>query len=163
MSLPVVDRIARVIETRVDGVTIANGYNQTLVSARQTKEGGVSPYDGVVTIVQMDANDEPLIETGNPPMVTWKQPFAINICVRPSDTDDTPIEALLNLAASDVITAVCAPAAWYQFADSDGYTAINAQFGAMQKFNGDNGTLEGVTLPLIVDYRVSETDPTEVR
>lgn len=163
MSLPVVDRIARVIEARIYGVTVANGYSQTLVSARQSKVGGVSPYDGIVTITQGDIGEEPLTENGNPPMVTWRQQFGISIYVRPSDSDDTPIDALLNLAVSDVITAVCTPAAWYQFADTDGHTAINAQFGAPQKFNGENGTLEGVTLPLNVEYRTSETDPTEVR
>jgi hypothetical protein len=163
MSLPVVDRIARVIESRIDGVTIANGYSQTLVAARQTKAGEVTPADGTVIIVQMDASDEPLLENGNPPMVTWRQQFAINIYVRPSDADSTPIDALVNLAVSDVIRAVCTPAAWYQFADSDGYTAINAEWGSKQNFNAENGTLEGATLPLTVEYRTSETDPTEVR
>lgn len=163
MSTPVIERCARVVESRVANVTTDNGYSQTLTTHRMTKAGGYTPEDGLAVIKVLDPEGEPLLETGNPPLITWAVPIEISVYVRPSDTDDTSIDALLSLVASDVTRAVCDATAWWNFNDDEGATAINATWGAPSKFTPDNGQLEGVTLTLTCSVRTSETDPTEAR
>lgn len=163
MSTPVAERCARVIATRVANVTVANGYSQTLTTHRPTKAGGYTPADNLAVITQLDPQDEPLLEAGNPPMVTHRVPYEIAVYVRPSDTDDTATDALLSVVASDVRRAVTNAAAWWNFTDATGATAINAMWSQDEKFTTENGQLEGVRLTLVCEIRTSENNPTEAR
>lgn len=156
MSLPVVELIAREIADRVAEVTLANGYYEDVTVHRPKRLPDWSPTNNLVVLLQGDAerNDE-LSPQGNPPGIAWDQQFLLLCYVLPDDTDETEIDSLISILASDVMKAVCTPAASWQLFDNN---AINANWQSMERFESD-GTFDGFTLTMLVTYRTNETDP----
>lgn len=161
MSSPIVELIALEIKDRVEQVTVANGYNTTIHSVHRP---GWTPtqsiVDGLVILVTGDAiRNEELSSQGNPPAVAWDQNFHLLCYVRPDDTDDTPVDSLIAVFASDVMKSVCVPEeSWMHFDNN----AINAMWTANERMEND-GTYDGFVLTLTVTYRTEETDPYTVR
>lgn len=167
MSLPVVERIARVLISRIESVTLDNGYNQDVGEViRPKRDDDGTPDSYKVVVNQLDRTEEQRL-SGNPVAIEYKQPFQLLLYVRPSDHEDIEIDALINLFESDVMKAITDPYVdWHNFADEEGATAVNAEFDAEEpsrRFEANDGTHEGVTLLLNVYYRVPENDPYTVR
>lgn len=167
MSLPVDERIARVIKERIEGVTVANGYNVDVVEVvRPLKDDDGTIDDYKVILRQLDKSVD-LVLSGNPVANQYKLQYGIILALNPSDTDDTPIDALTNVFEADVIKAITTPyATWHNFADDDGSTAVNAEFDPEQptrRIETQEGVQVGTELFLNVYYRTPENDPYTVR
>lgn len=161
---PVVEQIAQKLLGRLQALAADYGqlhYSEavrtTLRSAYETQHMQI-----VLTQVPPVPNDE-LTCSGNPVAKAWDVQFNIRVHCNPSEADPTPIDEYLNTAAADIIKCVCDETlhndgSWASF----GNLAINAQWQAMERVDAD-GAFGGVNVPLLVTYRVSETNPYTVR
>jgi len=155
--LPIVEQIALKIVARLETITIAGGYHQTVAGVvRPTRLGGFSPEHHLIVVEQADPERPPAPETeGNVLLKEWLQPWWIKLFVRPSDTDLTPVDAWVNIFLADCIKALTAPASWHTW---DGL-AINSYYRDPVGFVTEKGDHEGAMLPLYVHYRHPEDDP----
>lgn len=162
VTYPVVELIARELYTRLDAMTDYDATYQTevLEVVRPKRLGTHTPAD--MQIVLVFGNDEVMEELmcpGNPPAIARRQTFNIHCHVMNSETDDEPIDQVVQQFIADVKQAVCKPqATWHTF-DSN---AIDAEWGDEEHITGEGG-LDGVTLPLLVTYRTDENNPYNVR
>lgn len=120
---------------------------------------GYSPlnYQIVVTQDESEINEE-LATPGNPPAVCHEQVFHLRCKLTTSETDEVSIAQRMNVFVADVEKQIKAYANWYWFAG----LAIDARFNPPTALELD-GAAAVVSLPLIVVYRVDETDPYVVR
>jgi len=154
MSLPIVEQIAEEIKATVETVTIANGYELDIGDVvRPTRTGITATPDNYgVILLQLDPARGDLDNPGNPPALSWRQPFALDLCVRPSDTVTTPIDRLINIFSAEVVKAIMADV-------TRGGLAIDTHLDELQFMRASDGTYEGVTMFIEVIYRVAENDP----
>lgn len=159
MTAPVIQRITTAIQSRLKPVAISN------VSG-VGKVGIVRPQrhiDSDDAIVIQKVSDKPipaLDRPGNPPGKANEATFNIN-CFIESQESESKFSELCDETASEIvrrITVVDTPT-WHTF----GGLAINARFEALKDLPTDTGKKGGITVPLIVQYRVSENDPSVVR
>jgi hypothetical protein len=162
MPLAIVEKIAVEIYDRLSAmVGDSTTYPTDVIEVvRPTRFANFTPRDRQVIITQGVASPVPEFSCpGNPPAVAIAQQFNIRLHLMPSERNADAIDTLLNQFASDVRKCICQPASsWHTF---DG-NALFGVFGNQITFTSDGG-LEGGNLPLIVTYRVSEDDPTELR
>lgn len=161
MPLSVVELITQELKTRLDMMIDNNTYMIGVVEViRPTRLGNYTPKDRQIVLTQGDpARIEELDYQGSPPAIAMTQEYNIRCHLIVDEQETTDIDSLLNLFASDVIRAVTqSSATWHTFDDN----AIDAQFLAPQYVSADGGP-DGVNVPLLVTYRVSEYDPTVKR
>lgn len=82
----------------------------------------------------------------------------MRVHIAPSERDTTPIEDYEDAAEAEIIKAIRVDNQWYTM----GGLAIHAEFGPQSTAVSDGG-YDGIAVPVIVTYRVSENDPYEVR
>lgn len=161
MSNPVAESIALELKSRIEAVTTANGYFYEVVEVyRPARRPQWSPRGGMIVLLQGDAqyNDD-LSPQSNPPGIAWDQEFTLLGFIAADDTDETPVDALVNQAVADLIKGITIPAAsWWTFDDN----AVAASFTGVERVVPD-GPLEAFTLNLTVTYRTDETNPYTVR
>lgn len=160
MSIP--EAIATELQSRIETVTTVNGYSLTVASvtrvSRDAREW--SPKNLAVAITQpVDSRNTALDHEGNPPAEAHDLAFNIHCFVRQSKDSTVPDQTTENTLVASIIKAVTSPSDWFTF---DG-NAFNADWGTRQNYVTSEGEHAGATLPLIVQYRVSETDPFQVR
>lgn len=150
MSEPIVEQIAAKIATQLATVTTGNGYQQSVASVIRPTRYTVppTPTDRMVVLTQLD----PSVIDGPHMFSTWRQPFAIDLFLRPSDTSTTILDLLANRFRSDVEKAIMAKRTW------DGL-AIDTRIDAPQSWIRLDDNFEGVTVNISVDYRTKELDP----
>jgi hypothetical protein len=158
MTLPVVDRIAEVIRSRVNPVAPdrANGVGQAAV---------VMPMRHIPELASLVIQQQPtrfipeLDCPGNPPAVCLETIFAINCFVKNGESEQEFTQQC-NSVVADVVSAITTPsvdpAMWYTF----GGIALDADIGISRSLLTDAGTSCGMTVPLTVRYRVAENDHT---
>lgn len=165
-TYPVIERIAQVIESRLQSISIANGYNVDIAAvSRPTRLGDYGPNNLTAVIVQSDPelDDEHAID-GNPNAIAWRQPFVLLLFVRLSDDDPTPTDQAVNIFAADVQKALTAPADWQQFQDIDGNPlAFNAWIKAPRGIVTTDAAATGTEFEFVVNYRTNENDPYTAR
>lgn len=158
---PVVERIAMVIFDRLQ--LLAAGYSEFLTVVevvRPTRMGGYTPKHLQLVLSQDDPEELPgLSRPGNPPAVANRVRFNVHCHVMPSEKDPTPVDEYINAIAGDVIKVVTDPASSWHTMDG---LAFNARIGATESIGADGG-VDGVNVPVEVDYRVTESNPFEVR
>lgn len=126
---------------------------------RPKKIGGYTPRHRQIVLTRgAAARNTELDCPGNPPAVCWVQTFNIRITIAPSEKDPTPIELYEDALSASVYKAVTLPSQWHTM----GGNAIDAAFGDPEMVDGDGG-YEGMALPLLVTFRVSENNPYAVR
>jgi hypothetical protein len=160
MSLTVVEQIAVVIKTRLATLETA-GTETTTVSevVRPLRIGGYRPQDWQIVLNQESTIEiDELSYPGNPPAICHETTWNIRCRTMPSERDDTPKDTLANQFVGDVRKVIRSANDWYSF----GGKAVDARFGDYELVEGESGGT-GVKVPLIVQYRFSEDDPTEVR
>jgi len=161
MTLPVIDRIASEIQKRLNPVSPdrINSFGQVTI----VRSGRVVP-DGASAVIQQQPT-RPLPELdypGNPPGVAFECTFNIN-CFIENKTNETEFASQCNQVYADVVRLVTNPTVnpgqWHNF----GGLAINSSFGQARDLVNEIGVHGGVIVPLIVQFRVSENDHTQVR
>lgn len=149
MTTPIIEHIADNVYDSVNEVTIANGFNQTLVAYRpkRTDFADVMPADGVVLVKQLDPDS---IE-GPFGLHTWSQPFALMAIVLDSDTASTSIDTRLNQVRSDLEKKMQVDLTRGNYAYN---TLILPPF-----FFSDGEGFTGVSVNIAVHYRTLIEDP----
>jgi hypothetical protein len=157
---PVVAKIADVLFARLEAlVTSPNEPIPIAEVIRPKKIGGYTPKHRQIVLTRgASTRNAELDCPGNPPAVCWVQVFNIRITISPSEKDPTPIELYEDALSASVYKAVTLANLWHTM---DG-NAIDAAFADPENVDGDGG-YEGINLPLVVTYRVSENDPYAVR
>lgn len=157
---PVVSKISDEIAARLETM-IANtaGPYSVVAVVRPTKLATYTPQHGLIVltrgeVVRVNELDCP----GNPPSQAWQQTFLIRAHIAPSEKDTTPVELYEDIAEAGIHSAIRNGDTWHNFCGN----SINADFGPQQTATSDGG-YDGIAVPLIVTYRVSEGDLYAVR
>jgi len=152
MSLPIIEQIAVELKATLETITAANDYDVEVSEVIRPRRTGVPQVPDSYGIILLGGDEEPgghdLI--GNPGARSWRHTFTMELFIRVSEHDETPIDTLVNVFACEVERAVMVDA-------TRGGLAIDTRrMGRMFAPPGDG--LESVTLIFEVNYRVSEVD-----
>lgn len=161
MAVAINEQIVEKIKARLLLISEASGYETTVegdvIRPPRIWDGHLQDYQIIVLQGQLTRN-EALSYAGNPPATAWNMPLTVFGECRPSDSSTIPIDTLLNEFAADAIRAICTPVhSWHNW---DGL-AINTEIESVENFNAEDGA--GFKLVFNVIYRVSETNPYELR
>lgn len=150
MTTPIVEQIAENLKTTVAGITVANGYNQTLTPIRPKRNdwSDVAPVNGMVLISQ---DDDAPVDNAALSSIQFAQEFMMDCIVLDSDAVATSIDTRINQVKSDIRKAVMVD-------PTRGGLAIDTVIGPSAKFDDGNG-LTGITVTCIIVYRTNLTDP----
>lgn len=160
LSIP--ERIAQEIIERLEEIQIVNSFDFDIVDVVRPDRlaRNWTPKNYRVLLVQ--GNEERLPELdheGNPPAIAWQVEYQIKVFLRDSDRSETAHAIGENRIAANVRKAITNSSTWYNF----GEVALFADMGASEPFFTNEGDSQGITIPITVTYRASETDPFEVR
>jgi len=157
MAIPISAIILNLIQSAMEGVTVANGYQVTVAEVyRVTTLGGYSRTPPGSYIVQMVVGDDQRAEEldiqGADPVIAWRMPIELGLIYRPSDTNTTPIDQILRQFLADVTRAVMEDPQWEQY-------AMDTTLGPPQAWANQEAGEVGYTANMSVAYRVKESDP----
>jgi len=157
---PIVSLISDEIFARLQTLVSGGSGPYSFVNVvRPTKLATYTPQHGMIVLTRGDvARVTELDCPGNPPAIACMQTFLIRVHIAPSERDTTPIEFYEDVMEAEIHRAIRTNGTWHQF---DG-NAINADFGPQETATSDGG-YDGITVPLMVTYRVAEGDPYTVR
>lgn len=155
--------IALEIVGRLQTITTVNGYAFNVASVTRLSRHAREWTLKNLSIAVQQANDEPVEELnheGNPPAMAYQVTFNLHAFVRESDKTDTPHSTSENMMVAAIKKAIVSDGVgWYSFNGN----AIDGSWGQVSPFQSPDGDHAGVTIPLTVLYRISETNPYEVR
>lgn len=159
MSLTVCESIAVVIQERLEELISGSELTQVVEVVRPTVRGDFTPQDNQIVITVSGTEEIPELSCpGNPPAICWETTYSVRCRIMPSESDADEKSKLTSQFFADVIKAITTPIeSWYTF---DG-NAINAKLGAIE--NNNSESFEGVTVPIVVNYRTDENNPYQVR
>ena len=150
MSVPLIETIAVEIAARINEITTANGFNQTLVAVRPKRNdfSDIPPVDGKVLIWQGDETPpgEEAIGTEE-----WLQEFLLIAIVIDSDAAATSIDTRLNQVRADIQKKLMAD-------HTRGGNAVDTSFRGSWKFDDGEG-FSGITVNCVVHYRTQYLNP----
>ena len=161
---PVSERIAQQLFDRLR--LLSAGYSDQFRAAsvvRPLRNEIETPEHLQIVLTQGSPEiNEELMCPGNPPAQCYEGMFNIRCRVMLSETDTTPVDEIINTMAAEVVRVVCDDSylsySWHTMED----LAFNSQWQPHENIDSD-GSYDGVNVPLLVSYRVSETNPFEVR
>lgn len=162
-TTPIPELIALEIVDRLQNITTDNGFNFDVSEViRPTRRGENWTYQHLgIGVVQGESTRVAELDLpGNPPAIAWQVQFRVQCIVR-DDKNETAAHATNEneMAAAAVQAIVDDGTTWYRMNDN----AIDTQFGNVTPFVTDDAELNGASVPVLVTYRVSETNPFEVR
>jgi hypothetical protein len=150
MSDPIVELIAKNLETSIDAITTVNGYHQNLVAYRPKRVdwADVPPEDLFVLIQQAERN------RGEPPIQTdvWYQVFRLGCIVLDSDASTDPIDTRINTIAADIEKKLMVDYTRGGYAQDTSVEELIPDYG-------ENGAITGFSLMVKVKYRIALGDP----
>lgn len=150
MSTPIVETIAVKLEAMVNAITVANGFNQTLIAVRPKRihlEGDIND-DLNVIIEQEDA----AIEEDSTTYVIWRQGFTLQALVIDSDDATAAIDTRLNTVRSDIEKKLMESENWKL--EGLGYVLLKSA----EKFIADP-KMAGIAVNIDVLYEVNKSNP----
>lgn len=160
LSIP--ERIAQEIVERLEQIQIVNSYDFDVADVirpdRLARNWTPKNYRILVTQGTEDRLPE-LDHEGNPPAIAWQVEYQIKVFLRELDKSETAHAIGENRIAANIRKAITDSSTWYTFRE----VALFAEFGGSEPFLSSEGDSQGITVPLTVTYRASETDPFEVR
>lgn len=150
MSLTVLEQITAAIAARLGTISGSSVVRPLQIGKLPDIE------NKTLMLVQGDAfKNEALSEEGNPLLQAWDQEFAIDLFIRESETDTTPIDKRTNDLYGKVVAALTTGTKW----ETWGSLAIMTTFDSLVPFSNVNGTFSGLEMTLTVTYRHRENDP----
>ena len=161
MPLAVVEQIALVLKSRLDAMIDDPTTFPVNVSevVRPTRFGDFTPLDRQIVLVQGELETVPeLSHPGNPPAQAYRITFQIRGHVINDERAFLAIDETLNQFHADIVKAVAVNTTWQTF----GGLSFDAEWKSPQYVSADGG-IDGVSVPVAVDFRTNENDPTEVR
>ena len=158
---PVVSRISDEIFARLQALVSGSAGAYSFANVvRPTKLATYTPQHGLIVLTRGEVSRVTELDCpGNPPAVAFRQTFSIRVHIAPSEKDTTPVEVYEDVMEAETHKAIVNDAAtWHTF----GNLAINADLGSQQTVVSD-GSYDGIAVPLVVTFRVTEGDPYTVR
>lgn len=150
-SEPIIEQITQDIETWLNTVKIANGY-QTELTVERRKRGGNAPKAGQTLAVLNQGQPQRLREDSQDTM-GWTQPYYIDIYVDPDESRTTAVDTDINRARSDVEKALT-----YDLTSrTRGGLAFNTTIVPALLFT--EGKHDGVQVRILVQYYTAFNDP----
>ena len=161
---PVNERIAQELLSRLQLLTAGfSDYFTAPYAVRDLFHDTESPQNHGIVLTQ--SNDERLPEfdcPGNPPALAYQTTYNVRCRIMPSERDTTPVTEYCNVIAAEVQRVIVSPGTnsyqWHTMED----LAFDCDFGAYEFYTPD-GAFDGISVPVIVSYRVSEGNAFEVR
>tara|TARA_R100001163_G_C5049198_1_gene186158 strand:+ start:547 stop:1044 length:498 start_codon:yes stop_codon:yes gene_type:complete len=153
-SRPIPERIAAEIESRVAALQTGIKPNTHLVDVLRPKRiDTFTPQHMLAVISSQDPEyNEEISCEGNPPANGYDQRFEIAVYLMPSEKDPTPIETFANTVAADVCESLTdSGQGWH----SMGGLCIDTRILSYEYMDASGG-VDGIIIPLVVTYRVSE-------
>ena len=151
--LTIVEQIARAIQTALEAVTIANGYTVNVAEVVRPRRSGMgyTPKDLGIVLLQGPRERASEYDAIRPPTIGWRQTFGLDLLRRINEDDTTPIDTGLNEFEGQAVKALMADPTW-------GGLAVKTEMGEPD-YPAPGESVEGLTLTVMVDYRVAEADP----
>jgi hypothetical protein len=154
--LPVIERIARRIESALAGITPAAGYLNTFNVRRRGVRGNAPEASQVASGKVFAVIIQPaptILETESHPFTGWLQPFWIDLYVCPDEDNAESLDSRINAARADCVRALVSDAnrTW-------GGLAIDTTEDSPLPFEGP-GSAHGIQCRFIVQYRHVFYDP----
>lgn len=168
MALPVAEKIAAELVTRLEAITTANGYEFDAESVTRPRriDRNFTPRNYSIVVDQVgESEQEGMSYPGNPPAIAYELVLNVYGFVRESDSATTSPSITENQMVAAIKKAVAKNSSWHTF----GGNAFDASFGPVEIFEeGDSLPFtvtdhNGAVVPVLVYYRVSELDPYTVR
>lgn len=156
MATAISEQIAQKLQTRLQGITVAGGYEFTVSEVvRTSRYGNFRPQHLQLVINQgtLTRNDE-LSVPGNPPATAYDMPFEIVGLLMPSESATDKSDFLRNQFSADTIKAICTPAASWHNWDT---LAILSTISEVSDVNSEESS--GFKLMLTVTFRTTENNP----
>lgn len=155
--------IALEIVDRLGDITIVNDYTFDVSSVDRLSRHARGWTPKHLSIAVEQGSETPVDELsheGNPPAIAYQVTFDIHAFVRESDKETTPRATAENMMVAAIKQAIVSDGVdWYSF----NANAIDGSWGQTSPFQSPEGDHAGVTIPLTVTYRISETNPYQVR
>ncbi len=150
MSDSVRESILKNIKTTLDGITVANGYNNNVASVQRWKKQGNSLRQVPCVIVNAGPEEKELVPN---PLFTCRLSVYLDVWVTQDDTDTTDTDTLLNSLLGDVEKVLMVD-----------YTRGGYARDTTIKGNAPFETIEGepfagITIEVEILYRHQQTDP----
>jgi hypothetical protein len=150
MSNPIIELIAVDIETAINAITTAAGYNQTLTAVRPKRSDfAKAAWNDLTVLISQVEPEELAPEMG---YKRWRQFFILTCIVIDSDTAETAIDTRLNRVVADITKKLCADIRRSNLADD---TNIHSPV----PFVDDESAMSRIAIQISVDYRTQENDP----
>lgn len=162
MPTDIPELIAAELVTRLESITTGNGYSfnvSDVTRVGRTAESWKPQNLGIAVRSPIETRNESQDHEGNPPAIAYDLAFDLHLFVRQPKTESDPDPKTENSFVAAVKKAVAGTSDWHQF---DG-NAYNADWGTRQAYLSPEGHHAGATLTLVVQYRISETDPFTAR
>ncbi len=159
MSVAVITRITSTIQSRLKPVARHSIAGIGKVGIVRTSRH-VDKDDAIVVQKAIERPIPALDRPGNPPGKAYEVTFNINCFIETSESE-TEFSELCEETAAEIVRRISVVD--YPTWHTCGGLAINARFDGPKDLPTDTGKKGGITVPLIVQYRVSENDPSIVR
>lgn len=153
MSNPIVELISDDIYDAINEITVANGFNQTLIAYRPKRDdiGDVVPEDLKVLVIQGDEEDgEITMQVGM--WKEWQQPYVIMALVIDSDSSTDPIDTRKNQVRADIQKKLMVD-------PSRGGYAIDTTILPSESIPENDKGWTGINVYVVVKYRTKIDDP----
>lgn len=165
-TTPIPELIADEVVERLEAISIQDGFSFTVEFVTRPNRLGTNftpkPY-GMLVILGDNQRNADMDHPGNPPAIAYDLTVMVKCFANASTTGTDSHNLRSNEMIAAAIKAIAnpdtSPSTWYTL----GGNAINAEFGDIEYFSSPEGDHAGAVLPLVVTYRVSETDPFTVR
>jgi len=162
-TIPIPELIAEEIESRLNTILLENGYAFDVSEVvRPNRRGDNWQYKHLgIGIKQGVSSRIPNLDCpGNPPALAYATVFTLSCICRDSKNLDAAHATNENEVAAAAVKAVASDGDdWHSMAG----IAINTEIGSPVPFVPSQAEFNGVAVPIIVTYRISENDPYEVR
>jgi hypothetical protein len=163
MPTAIPELIAVELVGRLALITTTNGYNFNVASVeRANRDGSNLSYKHLsVQVKQEEATRVPELDCpGNPPAIAYEITFTINCISKDSQGETDAYDTVGNDMAAAVVKAITADTStWYTMNGN----AIYSNIGNITPLPVAENEVTGMTVPVLVTYRVAENDPYTVR
>lgn len=159
-TVPVPERIATELVSRLQQITVGNGYAITVVNvARVNRDasGWTPRHLGIVLVQGTETRNEEHDCPGNPPAMAYELEFGIHGFVRQPDRTTAPDATTMNKMAAAIRKAIAGTATWYQIDNA----CYDADWSETDDVVSPDHAI--CSMGIVARYRVSELDPLEVR
>ncbi len=161
MTETIAEQIVAAVTTRLASLTKANGYQFDAADVvRPKRHGGYTPTDLQLIVTQGAMTRKPESDhPGNPPAIAWESEVVVAGELMPDKDASTAIDTWRHRMAASIQKCLTSVSNWHNW----GGLAINSELADPEMDAQDDGGSATVKVPVLITFRVSETDPYTAR